>query len=123
MAAPAITAAAPLQPMGRVSGLGTEDGCMPVSMGRGHARHKRHDRGCSSSASRPTGPGFKERTGALSLTPGDLAAEGLTTSRQAGVETSAPSPDPTGQKQAGNNEREENASERQKSPVGLTIVT
>jgi hypothetical protein len=55
MAAPAITAATPLQPIGRVSGLGTEGCCTPASMGRGLARHKRHDCSSASSASRSTG--------------------------------------------------------------------
>ena len=41
MAAPAITAAAARQPIGRVGGVGKEGFCMPASLGRGPARHKR----------------------------------------------------------------------------------
>jgi hypothetical protein len=44
MAAPAITAAAALQPTGRGSLVGKEGCCIPASMGRDPARHKRHNR-------------------------------------------------------------------------------
>jgi DNA-binding CsgD family transcriptional regulator len=45
MAAPTITAAAALWPIGRVSGVGKEGFCMAASLARGPARHKRHDCG------------------------------------------------------------------------------
>jgi hypothetical protein len=54
MAAPAITAAAPLQPTGRIRGVGKEACRIPDSMGRGPPRHKRHGCGSPGSASRPT---------------------------------------------------------------------
>jgi hypothetical protein len=56
MAAPASTAAVPLQPIGRASGVGKEGRRIPDSLDPGPARHKRHDCGCSGSASGLTRP-------------------------------------------------------------------
>jgi hypothetical protein len=63
MAAPAIIAAAAPQPIGRASRIGKEGCCMPNSLGRNPARHKRDDCGRSRSASgrSPAALGWRHR--------------------------------------------------------------